>query len=116
MCMNKCICTGESQPIVEGCQMNDNMNDKVPLERKPMDRWWEPIAHTTEDRTRHLHRESLEGEACELIVPSYKYRKELIAYNQSIYEAHKGECSRYSQVHEAMPCARVHQELKMAGR
>ena len=65
------------------------MNDEVPLERKPMDCWWEPIAHTAEDRTRHLHRESLDGEAGELMVPSYKYRKELIAYNESIYVAER---------------------------
>ena len=26
------------------------MNDEVPLERKPMDCWWEPISHTAEDR------------------------------------------------------------------
>ena len=50
------------------------------------------------------------------MLPSYKYRKELIAYNESIYEAHKGECSEYLQVHEAMPCAGVHRELNMAGR
>ena len=50
------------------------------------------------------------------MVPSYKYRKELIAYNESIYEAHKGECSQYSQVHEAIPCARVYHELNMTGR
>ena len=59
MCMNKCICTDESQPTDEEYQMND----EVPLERKPMDCWWEPIAHTAEDRTRHLRRESLDGEA-----------------------------------------------------
>jgi hypothetical protein len=51
MCMNKCVCTDESQPTDEEYQMND----EVPLERKPMDCWWEPIAHTAEDRTRHLH-------------------------------------------------------------
>ena len=33
MCMNKCICTDESQPKDEGYQMND----EVPIERKPMD-------------------------------------------------------------------------------
>ena len=64
----------------------------------------------------HLHRESLDGEAGELLVPSYKYRKESIAHSESIYEAHTGECSEYSQVHEAMPCARVHRELNMTGR
>ena len=104
MCMNKCICTDESQPTDEGYRMND----EVPLGRKPMDCWWEPISHTAEDRTRHLHRESLDGEADELMVPSYKYRFGLIAYNEAIYEAHKGECSEYSQVHEAMPCAKIH--------
>ena len=41
--------------------------------------WWEPISHTAEDRTRHLHRESLDGEAGELMVPSYKYRFEVIS-------------------------------------
>ena len=78
-----------------------------------MDCWREPIAHIAEDR--HLRRESLDDEAGELMVPAYKFRKELIAYNESIYEAHKGECSQYSQVHEAMPCARVYPELKWLG-
>ena len=66
----------------------------VPTSTKPVDCWWEPIAHTTEGRTRHLHRKSLDGEAGELMVPSYNYRKELIAYNESMYEAHKGEDPR----------------------
>ena len=110
LCMNKCICTEESQPA------DNKEDDEVSLECRRMDCWWEPISHTAEDRKRHLHRESLDGEAGELMVPSYKYRKQLIDYNESIYEAHKGECSRYSQVHEAMPCDRVHQEVKMAGK
>ena len=114
MCMNKCICTDESQPKDEEYRMND----EVSLERKPMDCWWEPISHTAEDRERHLHRESLDGEAGELMVPSYKYRFELMTYNESIYEAHKGECSEYSQVHEAMPCAKIkrHKVSNMASR
>ena len=103
LCMNKCICTEESQPTEDYKE-----DEEVPLECQRMDCWWEPISHTAEDRKRHLHKESLDGEARELMVPSYKYRRQLIAYNESIYEAHKGECSEYSQVHEAMPCDRVH--------
>ena len=95
MCMNKCICTDESQPE----DLNYRMNDEVPLHKRPMDCWWEPVVHSAEDRKRHLHRESLDGEAGELLVPQYKY-----LWNKS----------EYSQVHEAMPCAKEHQQVKMA--
>ena len=40
MCMNKCICTDESQPT----DFNYKRNDEVPLSKKPLDCWWEPIS------------------------------------------------------------------------
>ena len=76
------------------------------------------FSHSRGQNKASPQRESLDGEAGELMVPSYKYRFELIAYNESIYEAHKGKCSKYSQVHEAMPCAKIHRHIKsnMAGK
>ena len=99
MCMNKCICTEESQPT----DVNYKMNDEVPLHKTPTDCWWEPIAHTAENRTRHLHRESLDGEADELMAPKTKYRKQPI-----------DDQSEYPQVHGAMRCARARRQVKMA--
>ena len=70
MCMNTCVCTDESHPT----DFNYKMNDEVPFHKKPMECWWEPIPHSAEDRKRHLRRESLDGEAGELLIPQYKYK------------------------------------------